>query len=163
MTRGKYAAKAAVRKEVTERDQQIDSYQHAIRNLTAENTELKQKLADQQAAHSKTVRVLKAERDEGLSPMVAVLQKENQAMKERVDRAEERVRVIQQGWDNAARKVHVHFQEVHGYTGTEAAEVALNLIGSEPRYLSDNPRLRDLSRTDPEGARKIERARGIRK
>lgn len=77
MTRGKHGVSAAARHAVSERDKQIEAYQHNIRKLTAENADLKQKLADQQAAHVRTVQILKAERDEGLSPQVKVLQQRN--------------------------------------------------------------------------------------
>lgn len=73
MAKGKHGISAAARQAVGERDQSIAAYQHNIRKLTAENAELKQKLADQQASHSRTVRVLKAERDEAASPQVKAM------------------------------------------------------------------------------------------
>lgn len=164
MTRGKHGVSAAAKKAVGERDQSIAAYQHHIRRLTSENAELRQKIDDLQDSHSKTVRVLKVERDEGLSPMLKVLQQENVKLKEKVEFLDERMRAIQTGWDNASTKVRIHFMQVHHLTGIEAAEVMLRLIGSEDLYkITDNPHLHKLNRQHPEAVERIQRARGERK
>jgi hypothetical protein len=169
MARGKYASKAAVKKVADERDAQAASYQHHIRRLTAENAELKQKLADQQADHAKTVRVLKAERDEGLSPQVKVLQQENERMKERVNKAEREFQYIKKIWNATARDM-IRYLESLGLSPLDAREMFLN-FGSDvpdksgetgPMTIVEEPSLRKLNKKMPGAAKAIQRARGER-
>lgn len=74
MTRGKYANRAALRREDREVTTTIETYKHSVARLTAENQDLKRQLADQRRLAAATERRLRAERDEGLSPKVAALE-----------------------------------------------------------------------------------------
>ena len=162
MTRGKHGASAAARKLVGERDQQIEAYQHNIRKLTAENAELKQKLADQQAAHSKTVRVLKAERDEGLSPTLTVLQEENVKLKERLQRSTVIATDYSEEYQKSYGRIVGHFHSAHGLTKLDAIEEAKKLLGYEDDVNMMPSDGRPLAKTDPSGMRAVQRARGQR-
>lgn len=164
MARGKHGQSAAVRQLVTEAETSVEVYQRQVKKLLDENKALKEKLAANQSAHSKEVRILKAERAEGVAPMVAVLQQENERLKAKTDRLDDRVRAIQTGWDNAASKVRHHFITVHGYSGHEAAEVLLQLIGAEDLYkIAEHQHQKKLEKTHPGAVVAIQRARGERK
>ena len=162
MTRGKHGVSAAARHAVGERDKQIEAYQHNIRKLTAENAELKQKLADQQAAHSKTVRVLKAERDEGMSPMVSALQKENVKLKERLQHSAADLSAYFGEYEKAYGRIAGHFHSAHGLTKLNALEEAKKLLGYKDDVLVMPTDGRPLAKTDPSGMRAVQRARGQR-
>ena len=160
MTRGKHGASAAARKLIGERDQEIAAYQHNIRKLTAENAELKQKIIDMQSAHSQTVRTLKAERDEGLSPQLTVLQRENERMSQRVDQAE-RLASATRDWfkatfDRLADHLTAHSPD--GLTRLEAIRLTHSILGDPMGGEWRPPEIH--GKIDDEGARRIERARG---
>lgn len=174
MTRGKHGISAAARQAVGERDQQIEAYQHNIRKLTAENGELRQKLADQQAAHSQTVRVLKAERDEGLSPQVTALQRENVRLTEKADLADRQSAELLKHLHKAKSVLITHFVYAHGLTNFTAAEECDKLIPEVLNYLPVKGKTlrlygeQELADGDPlilkvgiEGDRKIRKARGV--
>ena len=88
MTRGKYAARATLRREDSAVRSDIESYQHAVKRLTVENQQLQEGLASQQAISRQEIRVLKAQLDEGLSPELITLRKELEHQRERAAQAE---------------------------------------------------------------------------
>lgn len=87
MTRGKYAARAARRREDADVRSEIASYQDTVRRLTADNDALRQALGKAKAAHRDEVRALRTQRDEGLSPHVAAMEDEMNRLRDKADRA----------------------------------------------------------------------------
>lgn len=162
MAKGKHGISAAARQAVGERDQSIAAYQHNIRKLTAENAELKQKLADQQAAHGKTVRVLKAERDEGLSPTLTVIQRENGALKERLAKADRSLAFWADWYRKMFNRLTDHVRSVEGLTQLEGLELTHKLMGEEPGFWSP-PENKHSQKLGPDAVTAIERAKGWRR
>jgi predicted RNase H-like nuclease (RuvC/YqgF family) len=161
MTRGKHGISAAARQAVGEREKQIEAYQHNIRKLTAENAELKQKLADQQASHSKTVRILKVERDEGLSPQLTVIQKENERLKERLAAAEAASAHWRDWFAKIFDRLGDHVKATQRLTQLETIEVVHAILGEAPGW--SPPENKHAAKLGPEAVKALERAHGWRR
>lgn len=73
MARGKYAEKAAKRKAELDAGNDLATYQHRVAKLTAENRELRERMAAQERAARQVERRLRAERDEGIAPQTEAL------------------------------------------------------------------------------------------
>lgn len=83
MTRGKYANKSALRREDAEVRSDIETYQNAVKRLTAENQKLKDQLAEAQSSHAAEARRLRALLNEGLSPELLALREANKRLRSR--------------------------------------------------------------------------------
>lgn len=135
--KGKYAAKATLRREDGSVRSEIETYQQAVKRLTAENEELKTALAAEQATRKQEVRRLKAQLDEGLSPEVITLRRELERQRERAGRAV----------TDAATKVDIYgrllqftaklLHNLTGCTGLEATERIVNAIRGESITVAD--------------------------
>lgn len=167
MTRGKHGASAAARKLIGERDQQIEAYQHNIRKLTAENAELRQKIAEQQAAHSNTVRILKAERDEGLSPQLSVLQKENERLQIKAAQGEHFLKTFKDWHNKLFNRIADHVQTVERLTKLEAIHLTHQImadegiLGKQEEWVP--PDYKQAQKLGPEATLRIQRAQGVRR
>lgn len=71
-----------------------DAYQHHIRRLTAENQELRQELEQARLRYREGARILRAQRDEGLSPKVGALQRERDRLKAELRQALDDLRAL---------------------------------------------------------------------
>lgn len=160
MTRGKHGISAAARQAVGEREKQIEAYQHNIRKLTAENAELRQKLDDQQAAHSQTVRVLKAQRDEGLSPMLSALQSQNEDLTRRAETAERAIAGIREELIRFWQRTIAHFEFAHKLKTLEAQDAAKDLLGHQSDWVPGD--YKTAVKLGPKAVRAIQRAHGDR-
>lgn len=69
----------------------LDSYQYAVRKLTAENKELRQQISALKTTHRQQERKLRAQLDEGLTPELAVLRRELRHWRQRAQVAEGRL------------------------------------------------------------------------
>jgi septal ring factor EnvC (AmiA/AmiB activator) len=161
--RGKHAPAAETRRKIHAAEASIESYQHHIQRLTAENRELKQRMADIQRTHSREVKVLKAQRDEGLSPMVSVLQRENKQLKERLDKSERDHKKWRKAWNVTLTRWFDHMKVEHGLRGTQAVEAVMRLMHEE---FKDTILIPEEIRTSKgDSAEKVERlakAKGLR-
>jgi hypothetical protein len=137
MTRGKYAARATLRREDAGVRSELDSYQHHIKRLTAENQKLKADLAAEQTAHKTDVRRLKAQLDEGLSPELIALRKELERQRERaaVDRADalDKTDVYGRLLEFTAALLH----NITGCTGLEAMERIVEAVSGKLVTVAD--------------------------
>jgi len=134
MAKGKYAARAAVRRDDADAQSQIAAYQHTVKRLTAELDELKVARAAGQAAASKEIRSLKAQRDEGLSPEVAALRQQLEEQRERADAAAASRRDIARTWETVFGNLQGLLVEGLRLTGMEALEVLIAAVpASEQR------------------------------
>lgn len=70
MARGKYAARATLRREDAGVRSELDGRQHAIDRLTAENAQLRKKLARQNQAMRAEIRRLEKAVESGTTPRV---------------------------------------------------------------------------------------------
>jgi len=144
--KGKHAASATTRRVIREAETSLETYQRRVAKLTAENKELRDRLAAKDKAHSQAIKRLKAERDEGLSPMIAVLQQENVKLKERGDHSKRDLVAIQSTWDRTLRRMWDHFVAQHSMTRLEAIEelVQFTTPSGEPITLVGNDMLRTM-------------------
>lgn len=127
MTRGKYTQKAETRKAIAEAEMSAETYQHAVRRLTAENQALKAKLDDQTKAHWREVKKLKAERDEGLSPHLRVLEQESRKHRESAENERRAADQLGRMLTKVFTQLIKHAQSEHQLATSKAMEfVSLN-------------------------------------
>lgn len=159
--RGKHGAQAAARRDANEAATTIESYQHAVKRLTAENDSLREQLAQSRREHTRDVRVLKANLAEGLSPEIAALRRTVEDLRSEVDRAKRDAQMTRGVMDRSFGRLCDHFRTAHGRTGLEAVEdaMALGLREGEGRITIVDP---PNGRWPTERDRAIQVARGER-
>lgn len=127
--KGKYAARATLRREDSAVRSEVESYQHAIKRLTAERDQARSDLAASRATHKEEVRKLRVMLDEGLTPELLALRRELERHRERADKAASRsMKTI----DAQGRLIHFTSKLLHnitGCTGLEAMERILAAVG----------------------------------
>lgn len=166
MTKGKYAARAALRREDQGVQAEIEAYQHHVKRLTAENRELTGKLADEHAARTEEVRRLRVQLDEGLSLEMVALREELERQRQRAVQAEADQRKLRERRDREITALEGLFVEGLGLTRLEALELFLYLDPEEredqfARSITDVG-MRRSRKLDVHQARDIQAARGIR-
>jgi predicted RNase H-like nuclease (RuvC/YqgF family) len=127
VTRGKYAARAALRREDTEVRSEIGTYQHHVKRLTAENKELTALLASERSARKEEVRRLKAQLDEGLTPEILALRSELERHRKRADEA---ATSAMQKMEMYARLLKFTAKLLHNITGCTGLEATEQIIGA---------------------------------
>lgn len=168
MTRGKYAARATLRREDESVRSDLDSYQHTVQRLTAENRDLRDKLAAQKQVSAQEVRRLRSERDEGLSPEVRALRGQLAQAREERDKAKRDAQETLKRWRYAFDVMVAWFKEAYGCTGQEAVEAVLALSGaSAPDVVITDHEIDGFKHLNDEEAREkallIQAARGLRR
>lgn len=128
MTKGKYAARAANRQAELEAAGNLSMYQAKVVKLTAENKALRERLTDKDRAHSREVRRLKVERNEGVSPALAVVESQNRQLRDELTAAKQHHAEIKKRWERLIPRVIAHFKSAHGMTGLEAEEEVVHLL-----------------------------------
>ena len=165
MTKGKYAVRAARRREDESVQSEIGTYQHHVRRLTAEVKELTGKLADERAARKEEVRRLRAMLDEGLSPEVLALREQLEQQRQRADKAQADQRHTLEIHRWQFEGMYRLFRDGLGLTFIEALEVVGML---DPEFKAPDGEVRTLledvpSRRLPDDAvYQIQAARGKR-
>lgn len=169
MARGKRAASTEARHAIEARDAEIDTYQKSVSRLAAENKDLKERMVAKDRAHSAEVRRLKAERNEGVSPMLAVVQRENASLKQQVDLLERAVKQARRDWLRVIERILAHFENDHGMSRrAESIEAATALVGDvAPSHIVgriyDGDGIARHVGENPEAIAAIQRARGDRR
>lgn len=135
MTKGKYAARANLRREDSEVRGDIDTYQRTVARLTAENKLLKEQVRLTEAARRAETRRLRAERDEGLSPEVSALRKELNAQRQRADTALAQRREQERRSEKVATLAWLLVHKLTGCTGLEANEFLLRILEGERKVI----------------------------
>jgi hypothetical protein len=138
MTRGKYAARANLRREDAEVRGTLDGYQHHVARLTAELAQVKQARAAERKAFKAETRRLAAELAEGLSPEVKALRAELERQRETARAAKADAAETRRRWTEVLARLRRMFYAL-GLTKVEAWEVVLSLCGA--RLDSDDPTL----------------------
>ena len=128
MTRGKYAARSALRREDASVQSEISGYQHHVKRLTAESQELKDALATERAARKEEVRRLKAQLDEGLSPELLALRDELRRQRDRVTQADAARNSVQEKHNKLFTFSSKLLHDLTGCTGLEASEAIVDAI-----------------------------------
>jgi hypothetical protein len=130
MTRGKYAARATLRREDAGVRSDLASYQHHVKRLTAENASLRAELEQARRGHAAEARVLRAQRDEGLSPEVEALRQRLREESDRADRAVAHERDLLERWHRCFDRVIALGQSL-GLTPVEAVELAVWTVAED--------------------------------
>jgi hypothetical protein len=92
MTKGKYAARAARRREDHDVQTEIGTYQRHVARLTAEVRDLTAKLTAERDLRKEQTQRLAAQLDQRLSPEMAALRAELEQQRQRAQRAEDEQR-----------------------------------------------------------------------
>lgn len=168
MTKGKYAARAARRREDESVQTEIETCQRQVARLTAEAGELTGKLAAERAARKQEVRRLAAQLEEGLSPEVAALREELERQRRRADEAEADQRRVREKYDRQFDGLCSLLTDGLGLSGLEAVEVVMMLDpearaadGGRVLHLSDAGGTRPGQLTGQQ-LRGVQTARGYR-
>lgn len=91
MARGKHGVRAAIRRESAEVETTIADYQHKVARLTAENRDLRERLATRDRNATFTEKRLRAMLDEGSSDRVEALLREIQTVRADRDSAKKQI------------------------------------------------------------------------
>jgi hypothetical protein len=153
MTKGKYAARAARRREDHDVQAEIGTYQHRVAQLTAEVRDLAGKLAAERDLRKEQTARLTAQLDEGLSPEMAALREQLEQQRQRAARAEADARTTLDRWRRVFDDLIGLLTDGLGLSVHEAFDIALWLDpehradwgGGQPPVLADEneARLRD--------------------
>lgn len=160
--KGKHTHAAATRRAFREAETEIQTYQRRVVELTAENKRLRSEADERTRAHASEVRRLRAERNEGVSPMLGVVQSENARLKDELDHAKREVRQMKERWDNCFRRVADHFREEHRAKGIEQVEQAAGLMVASLSGTGLVDGALEKSHLPDEAKAQIQRARGER-
>lgn len=129
MARGKHGASADARRRIQTAEADIGTYQRKVAEQAAEIRDLKQRIRDQASAHSRELKVLRAQRDEGMGPMIAVLEKECQRAKDDADRARRDEAEWRKRYDYMGRHLFGGLRSI-GLTRVEAHQFALDVLSA---------------------------------
>lgn len=126
--RGKHGHSAATRRAIEAAETSVATYQRKVADLTAENKALKARTLELDQAHRAEVRRLKAERNEGVSPMLDVVQQENARLREDLDQLQRATKERNRKDRTGILRLRDHFEVVHGERPVDAYESALKLF-----------------------------------
>lgn len=156
MARGKYANRAARRREDEAVTSEIEAYKHNVRKLTEENKELRDALAKEQASHREEVRALRAQLAEGLSPEIAALERELNRQRDRADQATRTLTEVGKRWGAVAAQLADFLAAKLGTDRVGGVDAIREMLGYRPPGISDgtapatyrNPRINRKYRGD---------------
>lgn len=134
MTRGKYATRAARRREDADVQTEIGTYRHHVARLTGQVAELRAQLDAERAGRKNDARRFAAQLDEGISPELTALRAELERQRQRARQAEDaRRRAKERDW-NRLRGMLALLRDGLGLTHVEAREVIATF---DPEFLAD--------------------------
>jgi len=125
MTRGKYGARAEIRRAEAELTTTTATYQAAVARLTSENAALIEKLANLDELYRKEMRALKARLNEGLSPELTAYQIKVDELREKLDEA----RRLRRKWEKQRDldiRMLIATLRADGWMGQEALDWVLS-------------------------------------
>lgn len=122
MTRGKYAARAEIRRDAAEVQASEEAYRRQIVRLTQERDEARAERDEARKLWKREVRVLQGQVREGTSGRVEALIHEVERMRSARDEAAREVKAIRDTWDRALRRLHEALVEKCGMSFAEALE-----------------------------------------
>jgi hypothetical protein len=135
MTKGKYATRAARRREDQDVQSEISACQRDVARLTAEVAELTGALDAERAGRKDTTRRLAAQLDEQVTPELAATREELERQRRRAADAEAAQRKAQQNHDRHFTTILGLLAQLTGLTRAEAFELALTI---DPEFSADN-------------------------
>lgn len=135
MARGKYAARATIRKETREATETIESYRHAVQRLTRERNESREKLETTERALRREIKVLRAQMESNVAPEVNVLRSELLDLKKKHEKyMKEWEEIVDKVANAGARALYAHgwgLNDAFDYVYSSAFDRAGAVIGSD--------------------------------
>jgi hypothetical protein len=135
--KGKYATRAANRREATEVEQTEAAYRRQIVRLTQERDEARRERDESRRTHKHDVRKLEAAVREGTSARVVALTRELERLREREDKQSRLLAKRHKDWEQVLFRAEALLMAERGLTSIEAMEVLLSW-GIGPAGRSDN-------------------------
>lgn len=161
MTKGKYAARATLRREDTAVRADIASYQHHVKRLTEETVKLKADLTQCRRDGAAESRKLRAMLDEGLSPELIGLREELERQRDQARSAIAKRKEVQEHYEKLMDFVAAVLHHVTGCTGLEATEAMTSAFG-DPLMLAYATDAERTKRGDNDQVATLQRVRGWR-
>ena len=166
MTRGKYAARSAARREAQAVEANTDAYQRQIVNLTQERDQLMARIAAERKSNAEVMRALRVERDASVSPELHARDRLIEELREELGRRNVAFADLQKKHVATARFLFSILEET-GMTRVEAWEFVMKNLGR--RYGPDpepagtiTMGVTNKTSLSPDMVIAIQKARGIR-
>jgi len=137
MTRGKYAARAATKRETAEVEQSEAAYRRQIVRLTEERNEARAERDKALTDWAKDVRVLRAQLTEATSPRTEALSRTLEELRQRYDH------LLRESGQRSRDDAHMfaflvnHFKTGHELGGLTAAEYVATFFRIGPKSVGD--------------------------
>lgn len=167
--RGKHGQSAAVRHDFQAIETDLATYQRRVAKLTAENRELREKLATEEQRHRKAERVLLARLNQAAAPKIEALEILVAARTRERDAVSRELDDLSEKWNRAFKRLGEHFRHAHGLDGVEVGEAIIPIMFHDDLDSTDRALVRDrnLERHLPASAnadaiRTLQVARGER-
>jgi len=128
MTRGKHGIAAETRRKIESVETSIEVYQRKLRDLIAENRELRARLDAKDERHAREIRALRVQVDEGVSPALRVAQEEARQQRDRAQAAEQRLAHTMRRRSGEFNALMTHFYREHGMRLNDASEHLVKMV-----------------------------------
>ena len=162
VTRGKYAAKATLRREDNSVRAETETYQQAVKHLTTENALLKEQVSASRAAYKEEIRQLRAQLDQGLSPELLTLRKELERQRNRASEAEASRKASLEKQSKLIKFMVKLLHDLTGCTGLEALEVVTKALGLDKMIVGQSAGIIPSGNETRAAVATLQRARGYR-
>jgi hypothetical protein len=165
MARGKYSTRSEAARDREALSTDLGTYQRAVRDLTAEVRELKEKNAADKRVHDARVRQLQAEVREGTSAALIAARMEITKLRDDLGKIRGSSDEIHRKWENVLDGIHKHFMGVHGMKGAQAWEEVMGVLGYDNVgvLLQNEDEMMHRKGMPAEVVKQIQRAQGRRK
>lgn len=139
MSRGKYAKKAALRREDAEVQAELEAAQRSLVTLSARADELQSALDAERSARKEERRRLEAMLEERVSPEVSALRQALEEQRRRAQQSEADFERLREQFRSINDNIIAFLEDGFGLSVVEAMEVLMSLTGA--RLDSDDPRI----------------------
>lgn len=160
MSRGKYANRAALRREDDAISSEIATYKRAVVRLTQERDDARAKLALLERVTTGERRRLEAERDQAVSPRVEALVSELAKVKDELARKNAHDAEFRKQREKEWRRLHRHWVEDHKLSNPQAMEVIIGILSGDNRLVVTKGEEAIAQKHGVEALMRIRHARG---
>lgn len=157
MTRGKYANRSDAATARRDAIQETERLKRDLAELRKENDRLARTVLETMEAHDKSLTSARQQIAAATSPELEAARARADSLVADLADSEAARKKDREAHERFFGRLHEHFMEEHGMTGTDALNVAIRWTGNDGVLVSD-PALRKIK--DTEGAMRIMLARG---
>lgn len=161
--RGKYADRAERNRAAESVLGEVELLRRKNVVLVADNASLKAHVKELKQTHAKETRVLRAQRDEGLSPQLHALQHRLTEQQEKTRAAEAAWKELRAKWDRTVGRMLDYVERLEGTTRRQAVEKIMQFSNDEFEHDHTIVSGAEARVRTTEGVRAVQRARGIRR